>query len=75
MKTGAGERKLLNNPILKGGGKMDQLAKGQKEEPKVISTLTEAFQEVFKTFKKFIYLSSNLDRIIVSLYVVQATYS
>lgn len=49
---------------------MNQLIKEQKEKQKGISTLAEAFQEVFKTFKKFIYLSSIHDRIIVSLYVL-----
>ncbi len=70
MKTHAEEQKLLNNPILKGGEKMNPIVKGEKEKQKAISTLGEAFQEVFKTFKKFIYLSSIHDRIIVSLYVL-----
>jgi hypothetical protein len=70
MKPSAGGRKLLNNSILKGGEKMNPLVKEQKEKQKAISTLGEAFQEVFKTFKKFVYLSSIHDRIIVSLYVL-----
>jgi len=40
------------------------------EKQKAISTLAEAFQEIFKTFKRFIYLSSIGDYIIVSLYVL-----